>query len=136
MPESQRQTPPKASEQPIKTPQIYTQHSLPAHWTYLHLAALPDSSMNNPNLDEMTVRLSLLNVLSTAFGDHGAAVPIDILAVHSPKEIFIRVPVEDGSKVMAAAGEVFVVKGRSERLSVLVGASTAGGRSGQDLFDP
>lgn len=64
-------------------------------------------------------------MLSAHLGDHGAAIPIDILVIHDDSDVYVRVPQQDGAAVVAAigAGEratvALRVKARSDWLSGL-----------------
>ena len=123
-----------------KRSHILTQHVLARpRWCYLTLVPVP-SSAPRQSLDAPTVRLALLRSLSSYLGDHGAAIPVDILAI-DPRSthaaVHVRVPHQDGNAVAAAIGSTadsssavcFRVKQRSDWLSGLVGGDS------QELFD-
>lgn len=62
-------------------------------------------------LDPTSVRLSLLQSLGTHLGDHGAAVPIDILSIDDAADghergAIVRVPYGDGRAFCAAVAAV------------------------------
>jgi len=129
----------KIAKTPHLPPSTQTLH--PTH-TYLHLSlvrTLPATATTA--LDPTTARGHLLVALSQYLGDHGAAIPVDILHIEK-QDVYVRVPVQDGSAVVAAlsgwsgvgggAGVAWRVKARCEWLSVLVGE---GGNDGQALFE-
>ena len=108
-------------------------------YTYLHLSLLilpntnplshqsTQSSSNTP-LDDITALSHLTAALQQSLGLTGTAIPIDILKIEN-QDVWIRVPYDDGSAVMAAVsqwsspakGVGWRVRGRSVWLGGLVG---------------
>lgn len=109
----------------------------PSRWGYLRLRALPAPSaeaaaLGPSSLDMHTARLRLSAALAQSLGDHGAAIPVDLLALplalptaaaampphgheptpshtHTPpplatNDVLLRVPRGDGAAVAAAVG--------------------------------
>lgn len=105
-------------------------------YTYLHLSlvTLPSASplhhqLSRPTpLDAITALSYLTSALQQALGLTGTAITIDILKVED-LDVWIRVPYEDGSAVMAAIsqwssptkGAALRVRGRGAWLGGLVG---------------
>ncbi|KAF2085802.1 hypothetical protein K490DRAFT_67400 [Saccharata proteae CBS 121410] len=80
-----------------------TTHTLRSPSTYIHLTLLlPPAPLAAPT-DTPTFLTHLQSALSTFLGLHGAAIPIDVLRT-SGNDIWIRVPRQDGSAVVAACG--------------------------------
>ncbi|KAK0253592.1 hypothetical protein B0A54_16978 [Friedmanniomyces endolithicus] len=108
-------------------------------WSYIHLQHLTAHSPATTTtalLDAVTAHLQITAALTQFLGLHGAAIPIDILKTEGA-EVWIRVPAEDHSAVLAAVGGWVSGKGEGWRVK---GFSSwdAGARardSGQDLFD-
>ncbi|KAI9818469.1 MAG: hypothetical protein M1827_000528 [Pycnora praestabilis] len=71
-------------------------------WYYIHLELITTPPSSIP-LDILTARTHLTSALSQFLGLTGTAIPIDFLKV-AGREVWIRVPREDGSAVVAAAG--------------------------------
>lgn len=104
-------------------------------WTYLRLQRL-SSAKDVPSLDAVTAHMYLTSALSQFLGLHGAAISFDILKLEG-QDVWIRLPAEDRSSLVAAAGgwvnsngEGWRVKGES---SWDAGVSSCD--NGQDLFD-
>jgi len=113
-------------------------------WTYLHLSLLTSGS--GVVIDELTLRSCLLQAFASYLGDHGVAIPVDIL--HIGEDIsssgtrrlsaFVRVPNEDaqaaiaGVSSFAGTGNVLAirVKSHSSWLAMLAAET-----DGQDLFE-
>lgn len=113
-------------------------------WTYLHIGLVTQGS--GVVIDDLTLRSCLLQAFSSYLGDHGAAIPVDIL--HISEDIssagtrrpsaFIRVPNEDAQAVIAGvssftgSGNVLAmrVKSHSSWLATLTAEE-----DGQDLFE-
>ncbi len=106
-------------------------------FTYLHLTLLS----SNPNsadvpIDMLTARTYLTSALEQFLGMTGTAIPIDFLKVEA-KDVWIRVPREDGSKVAGAlsqwagkeGGVAWRIRGRGEWLGSL------GASDGRELFN-
>ena len=59
-------------------------------------------------LDTLSIRTNLTAALSSFLGLTGTAIPIDIMKVsgllNGQNDVWIRVPIEDGSAVVAALG--------------------------------
>ncbi|KAI9697704.1 MAG: hypothetical protein M1820_007691 [Bogoriella megaspora] len=130
-------------------------------YTYLHLTLISSTSITTatPNaeaaekqkqspidLDALTIRTYLASALSSFLGLTGSAIPIDILKhsgmMEGENNVWIRVPNEDGSAVVAALGAWvgkadkvqggalgWRIKGRANWLPALVGAKDGGPRS-------
>ncbi len=84
----------------------YTLRSPP--WTYLHLSVqtTPSKPINPSSpaaLDAITARTFLTAALQQFLGLTGTAIPIDLLKIEG-HDVWIRVPREDGSAVVAALG--------------------------------
>ena len=91
-------------------------------YTYLHLSLISSISISTTNaddanvltgqmsieLDALTIRTHLTSALSSFLGMTGSAIPIDILkhsgTISGPNDVWIRVPIEDGSAVVTALG--------------------------------
>ncbi|KIV98627.1 uncharacterized protein PV09_09575 [Verruconis gallopava] len=108
-------------------------------WMYFHLQLFSTLTASvNGELDIITAKRHLTSALQRFVGLHGAAIPVDILKLKD-KEMWIRVPREDGTAVHEAlAGWVndsvrWIVKGKDEWLARL---ATGGVKGGQDLFKP
>lgn len=87
-------------------------------------------------MDAVTAHLQLTAALSQFLGLHGAAIPIDVLKLEGA-DLWIRVPFEDHSNVIAAVGGWISGKGEAWRVK---GTSSWDARamardSGQDLFN-
>lgn len=76
-----------------------------APYTYLHLSLthLPDTTRRAP-LDAITTRSYLTSALSQFLGLTGSAISVDILDI-TERHVWIRVPREDASAVVAALGQ-------------------------------
>ena len=104
-------------------------------WAYLHLQHLA-SPGTSTNPDAVTAHLHITAALSQFLGLHGAAIPIDIFKLENT-DVWIRVPAEDKSAVIAAVGGWVSGKGEGWRVK---GVSSWDARamardSGQDLFN-
>lgn len=105
-------------------------------YTYLHLSLLSSSSLPTcPPLDALTAHKYLNSALRQFLGITGTAIPIDILKVEA-RDVWIRVPREDGGAVVAALGSwvgsgdggsvSWRVKGRGEWLGAVLGREGVG----------
>lgn len=112
-------------------------------WSYIHLQQLQHSTPSNLTpLDPLTCHLHISHALHSFLGLHGSAVPVDILKLDSDSgadsvgrgELWIRVPAQDRSAVLAAVGG-WVGKG-GEGWRVLGWSSWGIGKSegGRELF--
>lgn len=132
---------PATKKAPKETPPVFCQSVLvPPRWSYLTLVPLLSVPLQH-TLDPPTVRLTLLRALSNYLGEHGSAVPVDVLAINSsnPSQptVTIRVPHQDGKLVAAAiaiSGQTglavdFRLKQQSDWLSGLSGGDP------EDLFE-
>ena len=104
-------------------------------WAYLHLQHLTSPGAST-KLDAVTAHLHITAALSQFLGLHGAAIPVDILKLEDT-DVWVRVPAEDKSTVIAAVGGWVSGKGESWRVE---GVSSWDARamardSGQDLFN-
>lgn len=91
------------------------------------------------HLDATTVRLSLLQALTTFLGDHGASISIDVLQIEHESQscdVIVRIPHQDRTAFAAAVSTVggasrapLHVKASSDWLGGLVAVP------GNDLFD-
>lgn len=104
-------------------------------WIYLHLT-LTSPSSNAPQLDAVTAHLNLTAALSQFLGLHGTAIPIDILKVED-QDVWIRVPAQDKSALIAAAGGWVGRGGEGWRLKgwSAWNAVAPGRDAGQELFN-
>jgi len=106
-------------------------------WSYIHLQHLTSNSpATTPALDAVTAHLQITAALTQFLGLHGAAIPIDILKTEG-SEVWIRVPAEDHSALLAAVGGWVSGKGEGWRVkgSSSWDAGAMARDSGQDLFD-
>ena len=73
-------------------------------WAYIQLSviAVPASAASTTS-DALTVQLQLQSALSSFLGLHGTAIPIDLLDIQR-HTVWLRVPREDASAVLAALG--------------------------------
>jgi ribonuclease P/MRP protein subunit POP8 len=134
----------KRKRKPKDTTAATTFHSLSPTWAYLHLSLLiarPDT-----HIDALTLRSCLLKAMSTYLGDHGAAIPIDILHIsedvlHSGvrrPSTYIRVPNDNAQAVIAGVASF---TGSASVLSISVKAHSAwlamlsAENDGQELFE-
>ena len=102
-------------------------------YTYLHLSLTNISkSTDRAALDDITARTYLTSALSQYLGLTGSAIPIDILKV-ADQDLWIRVPEQDASAVVAAVGQwanvplgiTLKIEGRGEWLGgIVAGAET------------
>ncbi|TKA65445.1 hypothetical protein B0A55_10330 [Friedmanniomyces simplex] len=125
-------------------PHILTQFTLRSPpWSYIHLQHLtshgPPATTTTPSsLDALTAHLQLTAALTQFLGLHGAAIPLDILQLRTESaELWIRVPAQDRSALLAAVGGCVSGKGEGWRV---VGSSAWDARamamgSGQGLFE-
>lgn len=104
-------------------------------WSYIRLQHLT-SSPQPPDLDAVTAHLHLNAALSQFLGLHGAAIPFDILKFEG-RDVWIRLPHEDSSALIAAVGGWVSTSGEGWRVkgSSSWDAAALGRDSGQDLFD-
>ncbi|KAI9672125.1 MAG: hypothetical protein M1831_001938 [Alyxoria varia] len=122
--------PSKRRKKPNKSYTLSSHVLSPPRWTYLNLVPLnPTTKLES--LDATTVRLALLRALSTYLGEHGAAIPVDILSImhEGPQSgVYLRVPHEDGTAFVAAlastggvdAGLSFRIRQRSDWPAAMV----------------
>ncbi|KAK5730111.1 hypothetical protein LTR15_000045 [Elasticomyces elasticus] len=105
-------------------------------WSYIHLQHLVSTGPATTNLDAVTAHLHITAALTQFLGLHGAAIPIDILKTEGA-EVWIRIPAQDHSTLLAAVGgwvsgkgEGWCVKGSSSW-----DARAMASDAGQDLFN-
>ena len=108
-------------------------------FTYLHLTLLTSTISvpvsSSPPIDILTARAHLTSALSQFLGITGTAIPVDFLKVED-RDIWIRVPKEDGAVVVGAlsqwvgkdGGISWRVKGKGEWLGVVAAGD------GHELF--
>ncbi|KAK5120072.1 hypothetical protein LTR85_006553 [Meristemomyces frigidus] len=106
-----------------------------ARWSYLHLQQVTTARTATSG-DAVTAHLQVTAALSQFLGLHGAAIPVDILKLDGA-DLWIRVPAEDNSAVVAAIGGWLSGKGEAWKVK---GTSSWDARaqardSGQDLFN-
>ena len=97
----------------------------PPH-TYLHLTLTVTLGSHHDPQDPLTARTYLTSALTQFLGLTGTAIPIDLLKV-TERDVWIRLPREDGGAVVAALGQwanaslgvSLQVVGRSEWLGAL-----------------
>ena len=111
-------------------------------YTYLHLSLTTVLTSNSvtraqlakaAELDAITALQYLTSALQQSLGLTGTAIPVDILRIEN-QDMWIRVPYDDGSAVMAAVsqwssaakGVALRVRGRGAWLGGLVGKSDEG----------
>ena len=108
-------------------------------WTYLHLTLISSSTImsasSTPAIDALTARSYLTSALQRFLGLAGTAISIDFLKVDG-RDIWIRVPREDGAAVVGAVngwvgmeGVAWRIRGKSEWLGGLVAGD------GRELFE-
>ncbi|KAI9661438.1 MAG: hypothetical protein M1829_006269 [Trizodia sp. TS-e1964] len=97
---------------PLKKRKASTSSSEPSELTvvvrrppfsYVHLQLRYSENIPRPPLDILTARAYLTSALTQFLGLAGAAISVDILKVEA-QEVWIRVPAEDLSAVVAAVG--------------------------------
>ncbi len=71
-------------------------------WSYIHLKQFQPPNTSS-TLDALTAHIQITAALHQFLGVHGAAVPVDVLKLEG-SEVWIRVPAEDRSAVVAAVG--------------------------------
>lgn len=116
-------------------PHILTQLTLrDPPWSYIHLQRLA-SSTQPPDLDAVTAHLHLTAALTQFLGLHGAAISFDVLKLEG-QDVWIRLPREDSSALIAAVGGWISANGEGWRIkgSSSWDANALGKDSGQDLF--
>ena len=104
-------------------------------WSYIRLQHLTSSAQPS-DLDAVTAHLHLTAALSQFLGLHGTAIPFDILKLEG-QDVWIRLPHDDSSAVIAAVGGWVSASGEGWRVKGLSSwdASAQFKDSGQDLFD-
>jgi ribonuclease P/MRP protein subunit POP8 len=85
------------SQQPTKT---LTLRNPP--WSYIRLQQYHHPQPSG-TLDALTAHIQITAALHQFLGVHGAAVPVDVLRLEG-SEVWIRVPAEDRSALVAAVG--------------------------------
>ena len=103
-------------------------------WAYVHLQHLFPSG-NAAALDAVTAQLHVAAALSQFLGLHGAAIQFDILKLEG-QDLWIRLPAEDRSALVAAVGGWVSGSGEGWRVRGWNSwdANAMGRNSGQDLF--
>ena len=71
-------------------------------WSYIRLQQF-QPPQNPSTLDALTAHIQITAALHQFLGVHGAAVPVDVLKLEG-SEVWIRVPAEDRSALVAAVG--------------------------------
>jgi len=71
-------------------------------WSYIRLHQF-QPPQNSSSLDALTAHIQITAALHQFLGVHGAAVPVDVLKLEG-SEVWIRVPAEDRSALVAAVG--------------------------------
>jgi len=111
-------------------------------WAYLHLALITQESLNTSeiknennsnNVDELTVYMHIQSALKQYLGLQGTAIPFDILKTKE-NQVWISVPREDISAMMAAVGGWIGSNGQGWRTLEWSSWGPADGDNGQDLF--
>ncbi|KAK3113481.1 hypothetical protein LTR53_009194 [Teratosphaeriaceae sp. CCFEE 6253] len=106
-------------------------------WSYVHLQQMTATGVAAASdVDPVTAHLHITAALTQFLGLHGAAIPIDILRTEGAG-VWIRVPADDYSTLLAAVGGWVSGKGEGWRV---MGSSSWDARAmardgGQDLFD-
>lgn len=103
-------------------------------WAYVHLERL-SSAGKAPTLDAVTAQLDLTAALSQFLGLHGAAISFDILKIEE-QDLWIRLPAEDRSALVAAVGGWVSSNGEGWRVKGWSSwdANAMNKEHGQDLF--
>lgn len=109
-------------------------------WSYVHLSlnspAKPSSGSVPATVNDVKARSYLQYALSQFLGLHGSAIPIDILNL-SGADVWVRVPREDASAVVAAVGGWVGKEGEGWIVRDWGCWGPGGGRDGgMDLFGP
>lgn len=86
-----------AQQQPTKTLTLRN-----PVWSYIRLQQF-QPPQNASALDALTAHIQITGALHQFLGVHGAAVPVDVLKLEE-SEVWIRVPAEDRSALIAAVG--------------------------------
>ena len=124
----------KRKKRPTK-PHVLSQFTIRnPQWTYVRLERL-NSSGTTPAIDEITAQIYLTAALSQFLGLHGAAIPFDILRIEG-QDLWIRLPAEDRSALVAAVGGWVSSNGEGWRVKGWSSwdASVMNKESGLDLF--
>ncbi|GAB7351293.1 hypothetical protein MBLNU459_g1710t2 [Dothideomycetes sp. NU459] len=114
-------------------------------WAYIHLslivsptlaAAAAAAESGSSNMNDVKARSYLQYALSQFLGLHGAAISVDILKLSGP-DVWVRVPREDVSAVVAAVGGWVGKDGEGWRIKGWGCWGPAVGKDGGlDLFGP
>jgi ribonuclease P/MRP protein subunit POP8 len=105
-------------------------------WSYAHLQHLSSSTQTPADLDAVTAHLHLSAAMSQFLGLYGSAVPIELLKLEG-QDVWIRIPADDRSALVAAVGGWVSRQGEGWRVkgwSSWGVDATAGRTGGQDLF--
>jgi ribonuclease P/MRP protein subunit POP8 len=71
-------------------------------WSYIRLQQF-QPPQNSNTLDALTAHIQIAAALHQFLGVHGAAVPVDVLKLEG-SDVWIRVPAQDRSALVAAVG--------------------------------
>lgn len=88
----------KSQSQPTKTLTLRN-----PTWSYIRLQQFQPPSTSSNTLDALTAHIQITAALHQFLGVHGAAVPVDVLKLEG-SDVWIRVPAEDRSALVAAVG--------------------------------
>ena len=112
-------------------------------WAYIHLTLVTSSNLPGANtsmqapsahLDGITAHLHLQAALQQFLGLHGTAIPIDVMRLDK-QDVWIRVPRDDGSAVVAAVGGWIGKGGEGWRIKDWGYWGPKMEASGMDLFE-
>ncbi|EMC96582.1 hypothetical protein BAUCODRAFT_576256 [Baudoinia panamericana UAMH 10762] len=105
-------------------------------WAYIHLRHITTTGAATTELDSVTAHMHITAALSQFLGLHGAAIPIDITKIEKA-DVWVRLPAEDCSSLLAAVGGWVSSKGAGWRIigTSSWDAAAPGRNSGQDLFN-
>lgn len=131
----------KSSSQPQKNAtknQILSEFTIrKPDWAYIQLQHLSTTTFGSspPEVDGVTAQLHLTAALTSFLGLHGSAIPVDILRLEK-QDVWVRVPADDRTAVMAAAGGWMSNSGDGWRVKGWSNwkPSAPGRNAGQEMF--
>ena len=104
-------------------------------WSYIRLQQYQPPQTSS-TLDALTAHIQITAALHQFLGVHGAAVPVDVLKLEG-SDVWIRVPAEDRSALVAAVGGWIGRAGEGWRVmgwSSWSAGAEGGKDGGRDLF--
>ncbi|KAL1306582.1 hypothetical protein AAFC00_005266 [Neodothiora populina] len=105
-------------------------------WAYIHMTLVGTSDAATGSvLDALTAQIQLQAALSSFLGLHGTAIPFDFLKIER-RQLWLRVPREDVSAVVAAVGGWVGKSGEGWRVNNWsCWGPDVGKNAGLDLYD-